>query len=393
MENLLQNRLFLQYLSGAGGALSSGQPVGATLDAITQQNIAAQSKAKLNERYMKIMKQMMGGEIPTKGKMTMDETGLKFDVPKSALATIKDDDTVEGIAGGLRAEAPEPGPMFGQMSTDRSNFLNPSASPLDDISGADLAGLTAADVSQALSGAVGVQALKQKTLTDIADIAYRKGALEDMRKRTEIYGRPAIAKREPLDEPFIGGLSLRQFKALTPRAKDYTMAKEISRKLGDPEFMTQDEWDALKPTDREKFLRAAMDDPKLMEAAKELGRSEQQPLRRPLVTWTTAMNQLSARFGRQDPTGMWAITPELQAAHDEAQKYLDEYRIQGMEPMTAINKANERARVWISDIENRYHEYIEAAQRIKNKDQRRETIERVRVAYLDKFGYIPSVRR
>ena len=180
MDNLLQNRLFLQYLSGAGGAMSTGQPVGAALNDITQQNISAQSKAELNKRYMKILQEMMEGKIPSKSKYTVSDMGLDVKIDRSALDNTQQDYVEPGvgnIATGLRAEAGAT-PQFGQMSTDRSNFLNPSASPLDDISGADLAGLTAADVSQALSGAIGVQSLKQKTLTDIADESFRQKQFE-----------------------------------------------------------------------------------------------------------------------------------------------------------------------------------------------------------------------
>lgn len=268
------------------------------------------------------------------------------------------------------------------------------------VTASDLAGLTAADVSQALSGAVGVQALKQRGLEAGAAVRHRERQMtdverrtRDMERRTEIYGRPRPVKREPLDEPFVGGYTLRQYNALTADTKEYTLAKEGAKLLGDEEFMSQREWETLEPTEREKFVRSAMKDPKLMEAAKELARTEPSELRRPLVTWTTATRELTKRFGRLDPTGMWAVTPELQAAHDKAQEFLVENKNAGMEPLEAVNEANKRARTWIADRERRYHEYIEAAQRIKNKAERGRRIEQVQNAYLREYGYVPSVRR
>ena len=158
--------------------------------------------------------------------------------------------------------------------------------------------------------------------------------------------------------------------------------------------MTPEEFKAEVPeTTQTQFLREIMEDPALMETAKELKRAEPSELRRPLVTWTTATRELTKRFGRLDPTGMWAVTPELQAAHDKAQEFLVENKRAGMEPLEAINESNKRARTWIADRERRYHEYIEAAQRIKNKAERGRRIEQVRNAYLREYGYEPSVKR
>ncbi len=277
----------------------------------------------------------------------------------------------------------------------------------DAISGADLAGLTATDVSQALSGATQVQSLRQRTqaadkaskrqkFNDLFDVMYKNQLTRESAARTKKYGQPTVAKPSALDQPFMGGYTLREFQSLTPRAKEYTLAKGVAGNLGDKKFMSPEEWADTKPTDKERFLRAAMEDPKLMGAAKELAEATRAPVKeptRPLVTWTTAMHELTKRFGKMDPTGMWAVTPELQVAHDKAQEFLNEYKGMGVEPMKAINDANKQARVWIADREKRFYDYMNAAQKIKNKDERRKRIEQVRQAYLAKYGYEPSIRR
>jgi hypothetical protein len=74
LTDLLQNKLFLQYLAGAGQDIGSGNPIGTNVNAITQQNIQSQN-------YMKLLQQMLGGGIPG-GKLTADDKGLKFDIPK-----------------------------------------------------------------------------------------------------------------------------------------------------------------------------------------------------------------------------------------------------------------------------------------------------------------------
>lgn len=83
---LLENKLFLQYLAGAGGAMSAGEPIGPTLNQITQQNIAAQSQATVNEKTLKMLTEMMSGKLlpgssmkkGLDGKITLDIPGNAF---------------------------------------------------------------------------------------------------------------------------------------------------------------------------------------------------------------------------------------------------------------------------------------------------------------------------
>jgi hypothetical protein len=79
LANLLQNKLFLQYLSSAGGALSKGDPAGGALDAVTQQNISSQNFAKL-------LAKMLSGNVPEGGAVKMTDKGLSLNVPQSMLS-------------------------------------------------------------------------------------------------------------------------------------------------------------------------------------------------------------------------------------------------------------------------------------------------------------------
>ena len=79
--NPFENKLLLQYMSGAGAAMSAGEPIGPALNQITQQNISTQN-------FMKMLQKMMGGEIPQGGKITMDEKGMSMNIPKSALSAL-----------------------------------------------------------------------------------------------------------------------------------------------------------------------------------------------------------------------------------------------------------------------------------------------------------------
>lgn len=98
-DNLLQNRLFLQYLSGAGAAMQAGQPISAGIDPITQQTIGAQSKHELQVNYMKMLQQMLGG-IPQGGKLFGDRDSLTIKIPTSSLTKDDFDPLARTEAGG-----------------------------------------------------------------------------------------------------------------------------------------------------------------------------------------------------------------------------------------------------------------------------------------------------
>ena len=236
MSNLLQNKLFLQYLSGAGGALGAGQPVAPALDQITQQNIGAQSQAALNRRYMGMISTMLGGgEVPAGGKLTRDEKGTKIELP-AGLGTLKE-----------RGSGFSTMPGSAQLGT-----INPFVHSQPGITGADLAGLGPQDVSRALSGAVNVEALKQQTIANL------------------ISAREPLEERFPIALPGVGAVSLRQWKTLPQSERDYALFVHESKRLGDTDIMTRREFEMLEPTERERFVRAAMKDPKLKAATKEL---------------------------------------------------------------------------------------------------------------------------
>jgi len=76
----------------------------------------------------------------------------------------------------------------------------------------------------------------------------------------------------PLDEPFIGGYTVRQFQSLTPDIKEYALAKEQAKRLGDTEFMTLKEWKNLDKTERMKFIEELIThpDPEVRKLAKEI---------------------------------------------------------------------------------------------------------------------------
>jgi len=245
VSNLLQNKLFLQYLSSAGGAMAAGQPIAPALNQITQQTIGAQSQAELNKRYMGMISKMLSGEeVPEGGKVTHDIKGTKIEVPKG-LGTM-------GAPGAVGTPTPAGLPDMSQLGT-----INPFAPSQPGVSAANLAGLGPQDVSRALSGATNVEALRQQTINN-------------MLRTMEAFHGP-LEQPSPISYADGKTMTLREWKSLPADEREYLAYRHTAEGLGAPEKeLTRDFFLTLEPTEREQFVRAAMKDPALMAATKEL---------------------------------------------------------------------------------------------------------------------------
>lgn len=80
INNLLQNRLFQSILLSAGASLNP-QGISPALNQTLQPVIGAQSQAKLNERYIK----MLSGILEGGGKLSMDKDKFSLSGPSSLL--------------------------------------------------------------------------------------------------------------------------------------------------------------------------------------------------------------------------------------------------------------------------------------------------------------------
>ena len=166
LDNLIQNKLLLQYLAAAGSDIAAGRPIGENVNLVTQQNISAQN-------FMNLLSKMLSGEVPRGGKITMDDKGMKLQIPNLSKTPTSQELAIAGskLPGGSGIDWTNPSNL-GRLGA----LLNPSASPA--ISGAELAGLTPETISQALSGALNAKALEQKKLRDIADAMYKEKLME-----------------------------------------------------------------------------------------------------------------------------------------------------------------------------------------------------------------------
>lgn len=160
-NNLLQNQLFLQYLSSLGSAISADQPVGPALDKVTQQSIASQN-------FMKMMSRMLAGDIPEGGKITVDGKGTSMVIPSNLLGT-----KLAGEAGIKGTTPAQP-----TQTPTMSDYLNPSNSQ-SGFSASDLAGLTPKDISTVMGLKLTQEDIGRKRISEVADMIYKAAKLEE----------------------------------------------------------------------------------------------------------------------------------------------------------------------------------------------------------------------
>ena len=189
LENLFQNKLFLQYLAGVGADLSAfGADTGkgfqpTNINAITQQNIQSQN-------FIKMLQKFLG---PDGSKMTIgaDGIGMKLTPDSSMFSDILQGTGEGGVWKGLAAPWGTPKKLT--ESQGGAAAVNPFASSQPDmnISPADLAGLTPSDISTAMGIKLKKEEIGQKSVQDIFDMMYKGQLIEESRHRVKV-GTPTI---------------------------------------------------------------------------------------------------------------------------------------------------------------------------------------------------------
>ena len=162
-----------------------------------------------------------------------------------------------------------------------------------------MAGLTPENVTQALTGAINVESLK-------SDIPYKAALAEDALARAK-----KNRQTEPLDQlfsvkvPGVGAVTQRQWNSLPTSDKEYALYHASAINAGeDPgDVIDKQAFEALSPTEREKFMRAAMTDPKLMAAATELARAGATTIG-DVTGRKAALNELETKNYVTDPKGL-----------------------------------------------------------------------------------------
>ena len=179
LSSLLRNKMFLQFLMGAGQDISQGTG-GTNLGAAVQRNIQSQNMIKL-------LKHLLG---PDSSKATIDKSGLK-------ISTGTDSALLKSFLGGDQDPfGAITGPKAGSMKNGAAYSVDPiaasagytpasaSANPFGNgqpnmnISASDLAGLTTQDISTALGMKMKSDELKQQSYRDMVDALYKGSTMQ-----------------------------------------------------------------------------------------------------------------------------------------------------------------------------------------------------------------------
>ena len=183
LSSLLQNKMFLQFLMGAGQDISQGTG-GTNLGAAVQRNIQAQNADKKLKQFLAML---LG---PDGTKATLDNAGISLKIPKDSgmFSSILGGEggpfkTDMSLSSGVSSTVPRTGGMY--ESGGRSNIANPfvgsqSSSP------SDLAGLTPQDIYGALGGAMNIAQLKQQSYRDMVDALYKGSTMQRAAEAAEV---------------------------------------------------------------------------------------------------------------------------------------------------------------------------------------------------------------
>ena len=299
INSLLNNNSILQYMSGIGSAISEGKSPATAMNQITQQQLGAQSKVKMQNNYLAQLKDIIGGTdasatvVKKPSNITVTPDGIKHTIPWDAVNNPNTDTiglmkqitdagnplpetpiveapiipttpqvsaplkspvggaTLNGQAmsqverqAAMAALSGDPTLNSGTYGVLAKDMLNPSTRPLS-INGADLAGLSSADVSQALHDTLGVEHSRQTALMNAGQLINNQDTLgirntEARIKMIEEYRKLKEIPREvPVD---IGGgrtIMVKPEAALT----HYTSMNKLpvsfetyKLAMGDPEF-------------------------------------------------------------------------------------------------------------------------------------------------------------
>jgi hypothetical protein len=325
ISDLLNNNSILQYMSGVGAAMSEGKSPATAMNQITQQQLGAQSKVKMQNNYIGQLKDIIGGGDAAKttakkpNNITITPDGIKHTIPWDAVNNPSTDTVglmkqitdagispesaagITPIGSGPIAEAPitpstpvvstplkspvggatvngqamtqaerqaamaalsgDPTLNAGTYGVLAKDMLNPSTRPLS-INGADLAGLSSADVSQALHDTLGVETARQTSLKNAGELLYQ-GA--EAYAKTNPKADPESLPY-PIPVPGLGQVSARQWKELPTNQKEYAAYAYTQKQTNSPTVSYED-FQNFGKEHQSQYLEKLMQRPDLMATA------------------------------------------------------------------------------------------------------------------------------
>ena len=323
MPNLMENRLLWQYLSAAGQDIGAGKPIGANVNEVTQQNIAAQS-------YVKLLSQLLSGG----GKINLDRDNISIKAPVAAfqgpsgpgsaspLAAPQENIGLRGPDGtaGVSTDVTGLKPVAGatpEVSSSQSvlstllqgnlGVVNPSGSPLGDLTGADLAGLTTQDISQALQFKFAQTKMGRESVNDLINNIYKLSVMDEATQRTKIGQARELRlwkdmmQTAPLEIPGLGRLSLNEWEKLDTKTKAYSYYAFDASRRGEAILSFNEFTQQADPGSLAGYYELAKKDPEFRKfyfESKVAGATKisigQKALSRKALNWVDAVDDMQA---------------------------------------------------------------------------------------------------
>lgn len=271
--------LLLQLMLGVGAEVSAGGQGVQAANLIGQQHLGAKGQYTM----MDVFQKFLAGEGGEGSKMGIDSKGVKMQFDTKTFGTLfgqkggEQGYSLTQPGGPSPANVPVPKdlnlPTPAPAGGGWEKLLNPSSSQLPDFP--DVAGIGSADVSNALTGALGIEGLNQKKLTDLSTMINQASltGLNVARTQEIISGanRP-LQQDYPINVPGVGTVTRGEWNNLPTTTKEYAAYRQMAEVLGDDDpILSQREFEnEFSQTERGKFLRDALKNPEIMAGAKEL---------------------------------------------------------------------------------------------------------------------------
>lgn len=268
---LFKNPLFLQFMTAAGQDIAAppGSQIGANIAGAVNQGIQTKSLTAL-------LAKMLGGSVPTGGKVTIDEKGVSALFPKTAL-----DSPEFKLSPGANDLVPNPSskiPSNPSAPAGGAGLVNPfSTASLGEIfsnlDAADLAGLTPQDITQALHSRFTQDQLAQQSVAEANQTMYQQGMMRSSHlnaeseafraqtsRLTEARQWKELMRESPIPIPGLDRPTFAEWEALDTKSKAYSFYAFNQNRNGLP-FKSYDDWaNQEKPENIENIYERAKTD-------------------------------------------------------------------------------------------------------------------------------------
>jgi len=285
VQGAMNNQLLFQMLMAAGQDIGQGNPLGANVSAAFNQNLQSQN-------YANMLQQLLGQG----GTFTANAQGFNIKGPMQALQGGNPMGSGAGLKSlPVKGESGSVGVMQGGANVAPSiagsimkgniggSAVNPSGSPLGNISASDLAGLTPQDMASALQFRNADRQFQRQSVNDVINNAYKMAQMKQWttagtNARMKEMRLLAEAVREAPVSMLDGKkLSMDDYADLDAKTKAYLYYAKDAKRRGDKVISFYEFNNQTTESSAVQMVKMAMEDEDFLDTAiklKEAGRSQ-----------------------------------------------------------------------------------------------------------------------